>query len=1381
MVDSKNQKKSSLKFWLIPVYCIFTLLFVFVLLVTFIDLDRFHEPLASRLSKATGWNVQMESLNLDFTHGLGVKCGGLRVRSKDESRDLFFAEKLYLVAELRPLLKRQLKFKQATIVQPVIKIYSESTAQILPSVPAPTETIESQQAPEKHSEFPTPELPPVSETQVPFEDQIPEKHSEKNMGLKKFKEILKNTNLSLQIIEIRQGKVVLIDPSSKSSHGQEVPINVSLRMEFEQHSPQRVDAIIDSLELGIDDLLFQGSARVEDLLTTLPRINADLKSDSITIPEIRPIEKLVPDFKFPKELGKGNIEHVSIHLDAPLSTMDTLDVLKQKARLDFSLRIKDAVYRKNDWSILLPQLIGEGTWENNLLTQNIHGEILGGTFQEKGVVQFPKTPQGARTFFLDSEVNFSGLDLTLPNYPRKEEWIPLQGKADGSFKIKGPVNLSEKGAEFDRLHWNGTVTGENLVFANQDSLQQVARATLVIKEETLALTTPIEFEFEGIKIEDIPFKKAKGIFHIKPNTVQLIDGKIWPQNGEIQLAGNYNLQEKIVALDITGEKLLAKDFIQLKDSAIEEVPINVSLRLETKRLSPKRMDAVVDPLRFDIEDLLLQGSLRVEDLLASKSKVKANLKSRPISLSQLKGLGKFLPDFQFPKVLEKGHIEHLSLSLDAPLQKMRDLNSLRENSLVEFSLKIKDTVYHSGDWEIFLPQLHGEGTLKNNLWNGTLKGENLVLKNQDSLQQVARATLLVQEENLTLTTPVEFELEGIKIHDIPFKKAKGIFHIKPNTVQLFDGKIWPQSGEIQLAGNYDLQEKIVALDIKGEKLLAKDFIQWKDTGTPEVPFNVSLRLETKRPGPERLDAVIRSIQLGIKDLFFHGTIRVEDILASQSYVKAELKSDPTTFSRIRRMANVFQNFKVPQELEKGNIEHISIHLDAPLPTMNNLEALKERAQLDFTFKIKDAIYRHNDWSILFPRLIGEGTWENNLLTQQLHGEIFDGKFQEKGVVRFPKTPQGVGTIFLDSEVTLSGLDLALPNYPRKEDWIPSQGKADGSFKIKGPVTLSEKGAWLDRLHWNGTFKGENLVLESQDSLQQAGRVNIIIKEGTSALTPLEVHIDQLKIQDIALKKAKGFFHVKPEALELIEGTIWPEHGELQLAGTYSMDRDSYSLDIQGKNLRAEDLSQNALNGPARFSGKFKGRMTPEKSSQKTEYDHFIHGLSGIFHINTSNGTIQELGDLETLLTALNLTTSINKKENGVEYKFIGGDFKILKGLLVTDNFIIDGPQLKMSIVGKAKLPDGKVDAEITAMPLQMLDSLVKVVPLLGDLLTGGKKGGLLVTHCKVTGTLENPEFKLQPHKSATKKPTDIFKGITNLPKGLIDLEKNENSKAKEKN
>ena len=756
MVESKNPPKSSLKIWLIPVYCIFTLLLVFVLLATFIDLERFHEPLASRLSKATGWNVQMESLSLDFTHGLGVKCVGLRVRSKDKSRDLFFAEKMYLVAELRPLLKKQLKIKKATIIQPVIKIYLESPGQEPPPVPDPKQTVESQQPPEKHSEFPTPELPPVSGRQEPVEDQISKKPSDKKVEFNEFKELLKKKNLRLQIIEIHQGKVILIDPSSQSSRGQEVPINVSLRLEFEQLSPQRVDVVIDSLELGIGDLLFQGGARVEDLL-------------------------------------------------------------------------------------------------------------------------------------------------------------------------------------------------------------------------------------------------------------------------------------------------------------------------------------------------------------ASQSKVTADLKSGSISLTQLKGLGKFLPDFKFPK-----------------------------------------------------------------------------------------------------------------------------------------------------------------------------------------------------------------------------------------------------------------------ELEKGNIEHVSIHLDAPFATMDTLDALKQKARLDFTFKIKDAVYRKNEWSILLPRLSGEGTWKNNLLTQKIDGEVFGGKFQEKGVVRFSQTPQGVRTVFLDSEVNLSGLDLALLNYPRKEEWIPLKGKADGSFRIKGPITLSEKVALFDSLHWNGTFEGENLVLASQDSLRQVAHVNVAIKEGTPELIPLEVNIDQFKIQDIAFKKAKGIFNVKPETLELIKGTIWPEHGELQLAGTYNRDRDIYSLDILGKNLRAEDFSQNALNGPASFSGKFKGRMTPEKSSQKTDYDHFTHGLSGNFHIHTSNGTIQELGDLEPLLSVLNLTTSIGKKENGIEYKFIGGDFKIFRGLLVTDNFIIEGPQLKMSIVGKAELPDGKVDAEITAMPLQILDSVVKLVPGLGGFLTGGKKGGLLVTHCLVTGTLENPEFKLQPHKSATKIPTDIFKGIINLPNGLLN-------------
>jgi hypothetical protein len=564
--------------------------------------------------------------------------------------------------------------------------------------------------------------------------------------------------------------------------------------------------------------------------------------------------------------------------------------------------------------------------------------------------------------------------------------------------------------------------------------------------------------------------------------------------------------------------------------------------------------------------------------------------------------------------------------------------------------------------------------------------------------------------------------------------------------------------------------RLQSIEIQQGKIILIDSSSKSSSG-PEIPINVSFRLETERPSPERMDAVIDSLELGIEDFLFHGTIHIEDLLGSKSKVKADLRSDPTSFSRIRRVANLFPNFKVPQEMEKGNIEHISIHLDVPLATMDNLNALKQKARLDFALKIKDAVYRKNDWNILLPRLTGEGTWENNLLTHKIHGEIFGGKFEEKGSVRFSKTPQSENTLTIDSDVNFTGLDFSKATFPGNGVWRSLQGKAGGSIKIKGPVTLSEKGAEFDRLHWNGIFNGENLVMENQDSLQQAARATFLVKQASLASTvPVEFELEGIKVHDIPVKKVKGIIHIKPNTLQLVDAKIWPQNGEIQLAGNYNLQEKIYALDIQGKHLRAEDLSQNAMNGPVSFSGKFKGRMTPEKSSKKTEFDHFTHGLSGTFHVNTSNGTIKELGDIETLLTVLNLTTLISKKDVGLGYEFIGGDFKIRKGLLVTDNFIIDGPQLKMLVVGKAKLPDGKVDAEITAMPLQMLDSLVKAVPLLGEILTGSKKGGLLVTHCKVTGTLENPQFKLQLHKSATEKPTDIFKGITNLPKRLMDSE-----------
>ena len=66
----------------------------------------------------------------------------------------------------------------------------------------------------------------------------------------------------------------------------------------------------------------------------------------------------------------------------------------------------------------------------------------------------------------------------------------------------------------------------------------------------------------------------------------------------------------------------------------------------------------------------------------------------------------------------------------------------------------------------------------------------------------------------------------------------------------------------------------------------------------------------------------------------------------------------------------------------------------------------------------------------------------------------------------------------------------------------------------------------------------------------------------------------------------------------------------------------------------------------------------------------------------------------------------------------------------------------------------------------ILDKTIKSIPLLGNILTGGKKGGLLETYFKINRKLNEPKVIPQPHKSLIEKPEAILKKITKIPKNL---------------
>jgi len=196
----------------------------------------------------------------------------------------------------------------------------------------------------------------------------------------------------------------------------------------------------------------------------------------------------------------------------------------------------------------------------------------------------------------------------------------------------------------------------------------------------------------------------------------------------------------------------------------------------------------------------------------------------------------------------------------------------------------------------------------------------------------------------------------------------------------------------------------------------------------------------------------------------------------------------------------------------------------------------------------------------------------------------------------------------------------------------------------------------------------------------------------------------------------------------------------------------------------EELLPEKLKGPLQFFGALTGTL-PQGNAAPGLPD-YSRDLSGNIKLKLVDGAIPQLGAVEGLLTILNPTTALNAQKEGLSYEYMGGDFKIIKGVVHTDNFEMKSPQVNMNVVGKANLVEDSVLAQVKAMPLQMLDKTLKAIPLLGQILGGGKKGGLIEIYVKVDGKLSSPSYMPLPHKSLTEKPGNILKGIINLPENL---------------
>jgi hypothetical protein len=100
--------------------------------------------------------------------------------------------------------------------------------------------------------------------------------------------------------------------------------------------------------------------------------------------------------------------------------------------------------------------------------------------------------------------------------------------------------------------------------------------------------------------------------------------------------------------------------------------------------------------------------------------------------------------------------------------------------------------------------------------------------------------------------------------------------------------------------------------------------------------------------------------------------------------------------------------------------------------------------------------------------------------------------------------------------------------------------------------------------------------------------------------------------------------------------------------------------------------------------------------------------------------------------------------DGIRFARAAAHIEFASDSIRIDNGVAYGPGLGLKIDGTLGRDAETVDVEGLIAPAYSLSRLIDVVPVIGELLTGGEGEGLLATSFAIVGTLDNPKITVNP-------------------------------------
>lgn len=162
-------------------------------------------------------------------------------------------------------------------------------------------------------------------------------------------------------------------------------------------------------------------------------------------------------------------------------------------------------------------------------------------------------------------------------------------------------------------------------------------------------------------------------------------------------------------------------------------------------------------------------------------------------------------------------------------------------------------------------------------------------------------------------------------------------------------------------------------------------------------------------------------------------------------------------------------------------------------------------------------------------------------------------------------------------------------------------------------------------------------------------------------------------------------------------------------------------------------------------------------------------LHGAFNLRIEEGTINRMRILVQILNLLDLSRWFTLQlpdltKQGIRFRAITADFKVDKGVYVTENLVVDSSDLRMSGTGKIDVPNDEIDLVLAVRPFAGIESAFNQVPILGRGVAE-IMNSFLVGSFNIKGRIDEPTITPMPLGTLS----EMFWGVLGIPKSILTL------------